>query len=213
VTLLPPLKRIRSLKLFKLSDLAPQKQPPIAANIVPVPVTPSDILAQIGAQLRQGRESQGLSLDDISTRTQIQQRLIQAIEEGHIEILPESVYVKGMVKRYGDHLGLDGAGIAQNVPSWQSEVVEFSQPSRLTTTFIAPQIKPFHVYLGYTLLLVGSGAGISHLLNDAAKPKPAIILQSTSANGRKQIPAIAPALVAPTPVIQPQSVSNLDLKR
>jgi transcriptional regulator with XRE-family HTH domain len=199
VTLLPPLKRIATLKLSKLSKLsifAPHAKIPISVEPDPIPPTPSELLEQIGVKLRQLREQHHLSIEDMSLRTQIQPRLIQAIEEGHIEMLPEPVYVRGMVKRYGDSLGLDGVTISQQVPTWESEAATFEPVTRLQTTgFNAPiQVKPLHVYLGYTLAIFGIGAGTSHLLNNAIKP------QSKTIGGTVVQPSRAIIAVAPQPL-------------
>ncbi len=228
VTLLPPLKHIRSFKLAKFSKLSttelsildpqpesstdrdlvklsvdelsvtdPQLESPTQSNIAPLVQTPSEILQQIGSGLREWREHYGRSIEDVSAQTQLQPRLIQAIETGDIETLPEPVYVRGMIKRYGDHLGLDGAAIAQNLPTWQREEAKSTHKNVSNrSSFSTPRIKPFHVYLGYILLIVGSGAAISHLLHNSLKPKPAIL---------PQISAVTPIL-APTQATQPQSV-------
>lgn len=148
-----------------------------------VMATPSEILFKIGTSLRQKREERGLSIEDISTNTQLQPKLIKAIEEGNIEILPESIYVRGMVKRYGNYLGLDGQSISQRVPAWEPEVPDFvPSVTRTTSLTVAPRVKPFYVYLGYIMLIVGGGAGISHLINDAIKPEPSLILPSSKIN-------------------------------
>jgi Helix-turn-helix domain len=195
VTLLPPLKRIRTLNLAQLPKLSlfdPQPKPPIESVAIPIVETPRDILLQIGAGLRQWREYYGLSIDELSASTQIQPRLIQAIEEGHIEMLPESVYVRGMVKRYGDRIGLNGTAIAQNVPTWQREEADFTAQTatRTATAFHPPRrIAPLYLYLGYTLAIVAIGAGSSHLINDAFKPKAAILLPPVTTSQPAAIPA------------------------
>jgi transcriptional regulator with XRE-family HTH domain len=185
VTLLTPLKHITAFKLSKLPIFAGaaslrsrvelrQSKTPIIAPSDPdvLPLTPTEIFEQIGANLRQWREYYQLSIDDVAVRTQIQPRLIQAIEQGHIEMLPELIYVKGMVKRYADNLGLDGAEISHHVPSWEPTDTKFTVIPRSTIGFnTAPQIKPLHVYLGYTLAIFGVGAGVSHLLNNAIRPQ------------------------------------------
>jgi Helix-turn-helix domain/Domain of unknown function (DUF4115) len=201
VTLLPPLKRIRTFNLAQLPKLPlfdPQPKPLIeSAEIVPskpIPVveTPRDIMLQIGMGLRQWREYYGLSIEELSASTQIQPRLIQAIEEGHIEMLPEAVYVRGMVKRYGDRIGLNGTAIAQNVPVWQREEADFTSQTatRTATAFHPPRrIAPVYLYLGYTLAIVGIGAVSSHLINDAFKPKSAIFQPPVTNSQPAAIPA------------------------
>ena len=186
---------------------AAQPKPIIASDPVPLTPTPSDILEQIGTQLRQLREQRKLSIEDISAQTQIQPRLVQAIEEGHLEMLPESVYVRGMVKRYGNSLGIDGLAISQQVPTWDRQDVDFTQPtvrqnntgfSTSQTGFSTPQVKPLHVYLGYTLAIIGAGAGISHLLNTTLRPKPAIV------SGATQLPKNSAVVPAPIATVAPK---------
>ena len=165
--------------------------------------TPSEILLKIGTSLRQKREERGLSIEDISTKTQLQPKLIKAIEEGNIEILPESVYVRGMVKRYADYLSLDGQSISQSIPAWEPKIPDFAQPvTRSTVLQVAPRVKPFYVYLGYIMLIVGGGAGISHLINDAVKPESPLILPLSKINSPDS-PNPATAIPVAT---QPQSV-------
>ena len=189
MTLLTPLKHITAFKLSKLPifagaaslrsrvELRRSKTPMIApSDPDALPLTPTEIFEQIGSTLRQWREYYQLSIDDVASRTQIQPRLIQAIEAGHIEMLPELVYVKGMVKRYADNLGLDGTEISHHVPSWEPVAERFTVIPRSTIGFNpTPQIKPVHVYLGYTLAIFGVGAGASHLLNNAIKPQTTLV--------------------------------------
>jgi cytoskeletal protein RodZ len=188
VTLLAPLKHLTTLKFPKLSIFAVavssleqlQSQTPVVSeppatplDVVTLPPTPNEILEQIGGKLRQIRQQQQLSIEDISARTQIQPRLVRAIEEGHIEMLPEPVYVKGMVKRYGNTLGLDGASISQQVLTWEPEVAAFDPTTKLQTTTFHPQIRvnPVHVYLGYTLTILVLSVATSNFLNNALAPK------------------------------------------
>jgi cytoskeletal protein RodZ len=204
VTLLTPLKHITAFKLSKLPLFAGaaslrsrverrQSKTPMLAPSDPdsLPLTPTEIFEQIGGTLRQWREYYQLSIDDVAARTQIQPRLIQAIEAGHIEMLPELIYVRGMVKRYADNLGLDGTEISRHVPSWEPVAAKFKVIPRSTIGFnTAPQIKPFHVYIGYTLAIFVVGAGVSHLLNNSIKsPTP---LAETSVSQQLLTPAVVP---------------------
>lgn len=224
MTLLAPLKHLTALKLSKLSIFGGSassietNQPQIPASIeepTPLPPTPGEILQHIGAQLRQVREQQHISIDNLSARTQIQPRLIQAIEEGHIEMLPESVYVQGMVKRYANSLGLDGMELSKQVPKWGPEASMLEPATKLQTTGLhtAPQLKPLHVYVGYTLAIFGVGAGISHLLNSSIKPQSQQQLtgkavQPLPAAGR----AVTPAVSKPKPPQLPNVPIEISVK-
>jgi hypothetical protein len=56
----------------------------------------SEKLAQMGAQLWASRQEQGLSLEEMVVMTRIPRRLLQAIEEGNLNDLPEPIYIQGL---------------------------------------------------------------------------------------------------------------------
>ena len=60
-----------------------------------------------GRYLKTARESQSLSLEQVSDSTRIRKNLIQAIEEDRYDLLPPPVYVKGFLTSYAAFLGLD----------------------------------------------------------------------------------------------------------
>jgi Helix-turn-helix domain/Domain of unknown function (DUF4115) len=202
VTLLPPLKYIRSLRSVKLPKLSvPNLTKPAPVVEAPASATPATMMEQIGAHLGYWRNQQSLSVEEVAALTQIQPRLIQAIEEGHIEMLPESVYVKGMIRRYGDCLGMDGNGLAEHVPTWQREVLQFKQTtSTRAETFSPPTLQPIHWYAIYVLMLLGGTAGLSHFLNDAAKPKYPIVENTAP------LAATPVEIEPPAPIESPETV-------
>ncbi len=70
-------------------------------------------LAQIGAFLRENREKQAKSLEDIAIRTYIRPQLLNGIETGNPDTLPEPIFVQGFIRRYAEALGLNGVDLAQ----------------------------------------------------------------------------------------------------
>ncbi|MEO0768086.1 MAG: helix-turn-helix transcriptional regulator, partial [Cyanobacteria bacterium J06649_4] len=52
-------------------------------------------LAQIGAFLRENRQKQQKSLEDIAIRTYIRPQLLNGIEMGDPDVLPEPIFVQG----------------------------------------------------------------------------------------------------------------------
>ena len=70
-------------------------------------------LAQIGAFLREKREQQGKSLQDIAVSTYIRPQLLTGIETGDPDLLPEPIFVQGFIRRYAETLGLKGIEISQ----------------------------------------------------------------------------------------------------
>lgn len=61
----------------------------------------------LGNRLRTARESQGLTLDQMTSRTRIQKAHLKALEEDSFEQLPERVFTKGFVRAYARSLELD----------------------------------------------------------------------------------------------------------
>lgn len=61
----------------------------------------------IGEKLKEAREAQNLTLDDIQETTKIQKRYLRAIEEGNFHILPGSFYARAFIKEYAQALNLD----------------------------------------------------------------------------------------------------------
>lgn len=63
---------------------------------------------EIGNSLHEARVRQGLGLPAIEAETKIRAKYLKALEEEQFELLPAQTYVKGFLRTYADHLGLDG---------------------------------------------------------------------------------------------------------
>jgi transcriptional regulator with XRE-family HTH domain len=61
----------------------------------------------LGARLRELREAQNLSLEQLYARTKILPKYIEALENGRWDLLPGQMYVKPFVKSLSDALGAD----------------------------------------------------------------------------------------------------------
>ncbi|MBD1879353.1 RodZ domain-containing protein [Coleofasciculus sp. FACHB-T130] len=122
-------------------------------------------LKELGSRLRQVREEQSLSLEEVGDKTRIQVRLLKAIEEGRREILPEPVYIQGFIKRYADALGLDGVEYSDTFPS--GPIFQLIKP---TWRYYLPsaQLRPIHLYLIYVFLVIGAVNGLSYVVNRPA---------------------------------------------
>jgi cytoskeletal protein RodZ len=63
---------------------------------------------EIGNSLREARLRQGLDLARAEDETKIRAKYLQALEDERFDVLPGDTYVKGFLRTYADHLGLDG---------------------------------------------------------------------------------------------------------
>ena len=64
-------------------------------------------MASFGAQLKQERERQGITLEDISVSTKIGTRMLRALEEEHFDQLPGGIFNKGFIRAYARCLHMD----------------------------------------------------------------------------------------------------------
>lgn len=122
-------------------------------------------LAEMGSYLRHLREEQALTLEEVAAKTKVQPRLLNAIEEGRLEPLPEPIYIKGFIQRYADALGLNGGEFASVFPT----AVGF-QNKRSWRSWSTPQLKPVHLYLFYIFLVICAVTGLSRLVETSPAP-------------------------------------------
>ncbi|MDF5726527.1 MAG: DUF4115 domain-containing protein [Rhizonema sp. PD38] len=123
----------------------------------------SEKLAQLGVQLWTSRLEQGLSLEEMVRLTKIPRRLLQAIEEGDLDQLPEPIYVQGLIRQFADALGFDGSEFSSTFPIGLPYV-------SLKPAWKRPigQLRPVHLYLLYIFLIICSVNGLSQLLSTTA---------------------------------------------
>jgi len=119
-------------------------------------------LSELGVLLQRVRLEQGLSLEAVATKTLIRSSLLRAIEQGDLDSLPEPVYIRGLIRRYGDALHLDGETLSS----------QFFAPltirKRSWKESPAAQLRPLHLYGAYFLVLVAAISGLSYLLKRTA---------------------------------------------
>jgi cytoskeletal protein RodZ len=122
-------------------------------------------LKELGSRLRHFRTEQSLPIEEVAARTRIQARLLNAIEEGRLDQLPEPVYIKGFIKRFADALGLNGAEFASTFPI--GSAIQFIKPA--WRHLPAAQLRPIHLYLLYICFVIGAVSSLSLLVNRSAQ--------------------------------------------
>ncbi|NEP09255.1 MAG: helix-turn-helix domain-containing protein [Symploca sp. SIO2C1] len=79
--------------------------------------TQIDKLKEIGMHLKQHRQSLSISIEEVAKQTFIPLHILQALEAGESDRLPEPVYIQGFIRRYANVLKLDGAILANSFPT------------------------------------------------------------------------------------------------
>lgn len=65
-------------------------------------------MIEIGRQLREARENNNLTIEQVEEMTKIREKYIRAIENGDFYLIPEEVYLKGFIRSLANCVGLDG---------------------------------------------------------------------------------------------------------
>ncbi len=86
-------------------------------------------------ELRTARESKNITLADISKRTRISNKYLQAIEQGTFDVLPQT-YVRAFIKAYAEAIGLDPMAVmhqydVQSTPEQKLETAASTNDIRL----------------------------------------------------------------------------------
>ncbi|WP_375513172.1 helix-turn-helix domain-containing protein [uncultured Nostoc sp.] len=157
-------------------------------------------LAEMGAQLWALRQEQGLSLEQMVALTRIPRRLLQAIEEGNLNELPEPVYIQGLIRQFADALGLNGVEFSGTFPISSALV----KPQGMGDNSPLDQLRPIHLYFLYIFLIVCSVNGLSQLLNNA-------VLQANNSQNQpspKQKSIIKPEIAQVKESVEVQSIND-----
>src|SRR5437763_10180016 len=85
-------------------------------------------------QLRQAREAQKLTVQDLGEITKMRSDHIRALEEGNFEVFSAPVYIRGFVRTCSTLLKLDVPQVMAALDEELSEHKKFSEPPPFTDT-------------------------------------------------------------------------------
>lgn len=159
-----------------------------------------ECLRQLGRELRRGRQIRSLSLHQLHCQTFVPLHHLEALENGEIETLPQDIYVRGFIRRIGDALGLDGSAMANSLP--EPEPSQIAIPSVWVQDSESEsdlQLRPVHLYLGYTALMAGAVGGLAWLSQQPTVPGAQVVPQTQVTPP----PSVTPVQQRQTPTPQP----------
>jgi len=136
-------------------------------------------LREIGLILQQTRTEKKLSLSVIAEQTCISQRLLKAIEKGHLDSLPPGIYTQGFIRRFAEILDLDAIELSQRFPMESSSTILDTQNKWQLPVF---QLKTIHLYVFYILVVALSVKGLSTALERSLIENKGISIASNDHN-------------------------------
>ena len=106
----------------------------------------------IGQILRAGRETRGLSLDEVHEATRITVQNLSALEDDRFDHFPNRVYARAFLRDYSNFLGMDSPSLLSRYEEeWNPQPEEVSVPKTRTSVWRV---------LGYTVLVLVIMAGL-----------------------------------------------------
>lgn len=111
----------------------------------------------VGSLLRETRESQFYSLEDVERRTKIRKEMLSLLENDDFEHLPPATFVRGFIKNYGKLLGLDQEKL---LALWRRDFESKKHPPMVMKSFSDPlktpsfRLTPQYVFGTIVLVLV-----------------------------------------------------------
>jgi cytoskeletal protein RodZ len=119
-------------------------------------------LATIGAQLRQAREAEGLSIDEAARATRIRPLYLEELERGNLAQLPEPVYVRGFIQHYGNYVGVNGDALATEFARIVLPAIASTKPApKPKIVARSAGLRPVHAWAAYVGLIVAAVFGVS----------------------------------------------------
>ncbi len=129
-------------------------------------------LRQVGARLRQVRILRSLTLEQLQAQTLIPIYQLQALEEGNTQKLPEDIYVRGFIRRITAVLEIDETPLLNTIPAPNPDKIVPSWYHPVEQKESGLYLRPAHLYLGYSALMLGAVSGLS-LIHQQSTPQEA----------------------------------------
>ena len=175
-----------------------------------------------GTMLRKAREVRGESLEEVAQALKLSMRQLVAIESGHYEILPGPAFVRGFVRNYARHLGLDPEVVLAAVGAEASAAVDLTPVSNAEGDMPANRgfkfnVVPAAVVAGLLLVLISAGGYFGWFETptqsevDVIEPGMAPMTQSEAeealASSAPVAVELAPPLADPAAALAPEAES------
>ena len=123
-----------------------------------------DALLAVGRRLRQEREARGLNLRQLALETRISTPVLEALERGWRDRLPEGAYLRTMLPLIEQHLALPPGSLDVALPPQSQQHGPRSQNGGLLKRFTPDSIDVFSTWQG-GLLYGGICLGLIYALN------------------------------------------------
>ncbi|EAQ69578.1 transcriptional regulator with a Cro/C1-type helix-turn-helix domain [Synechococcus sp. RS9909] len=178
-------------------------------------------LTAAGLALRQAREARSLSLHDLAGNLRMGEEQLAALEAGDRANLPEAVFIKAMVRRVADKLGLEPDALVRGLTDLDQERSRTKEtPSRSiaaprskSQARPTPQRRPGWLGLATLSGLIAIAAVIAGLFSlNRITPEPSTAAQPSEATAVEPPTPPQPPAAVPTVTVTSQEPSWLMIR-
>lgn len=129
-------------------------------------------LIKLGEQLRDLREAQGLSYEDVSNMTHVRPHILKAIEEGRVHDFAAPVYARGFTKTYCGCLMADDLWkkYIQHLPSKDAPKIKKGMLHATAVNHPTPMFRRSSIIWVYIILIFAVFAAAFLLWNQHSRP-------------------------------------------
>lgn len=131
-------------------------------------------MSSLGTYLRHERELRQISLEEIAQTTRIPLRMLQNIEDDHLDELPGDVFARGFLKSYASTVGLDEDDVLERF-SRRSERPEEEPdvaPAPITAVTPPESGRRFGIAIALVILLILFTLALSIVLRPRQRDTP-----------------------------------------
>ena len=160
--------------------------------------TEPDGIVTVGQRLREAREAQGISLEDIAAQTRIPTRHLASLEVGDWDKLPAATYSIGFAKNYAGAVGLDRNEIGEQLRAEMGGSRLQAAHPEVYETIDPARTMPKGLVLGALAVLVLVVLALTWLNNRSLEPEAQPAEAANVAAPVENVVAAAPQQMAST---------------
>ncbi len=139
-------------------------------------------MSSLGSYLRSERELRQISLEEVAQTTRIPLRMLQRIEEDHLDELPGDVFARGFLKSYASTVGLDEDDILERYSRREEKVEEDADAPAPLTAVTPPETgRRFGIAIALVILLILFTLALSIVLRPRQRDTPIELSQAPAA--------------------------------
>ena len=158
--------------------------------------------SSIGARLREAREEKGLSLEELGSKLRLRTAILDALERGDFDALPEPVYTTAYLRNYAQAVGLEPQPI---LDAYARAAVKTELPPVRELPRAAPP------WVGIAAVIAVALVAIAYLVTSFLRGQPSVVNAPATIATPPAVAAPPVSATPPVPVTPPAEPRSVPL--